>query len=281
LLATLTYQVRLCEACVQSPRLILVDSFLFYFSFRMSFSGISGSAKEDLVVSLAILVLHDGGVAVSAENINAVVGASGNSVAPYWGALYSKVLAGRNIDDMLLKPGAGGGPAPAAGGASASGPAAGAAAAEKKEEKKEEGMFLCVCLSFLRRTLSCLPCNLLFCGVSLQKRRRLVVQAACSVMTTTFKRHLTNGLLLPTAPVAFSCTLPPGGKSQPISNVPLSHLMFRLDRCASSKRLLGVWLFGFWLKSGFQCDILALFVLYGDKLMILKMLQLVVYSYRY
>ena len=103
----------------------------------MSFSGVSGSAKEDLVVSLAILALHDGGVAVTADNINSIISASGNTVAGYWGALYSKVLAGRNIDDMLLKPGAGGAPAPAAGGASA-GPAGGAAAkAEKKEEKKE------------------------------------------------------------------------------------------------------------------------------------------------
>ena len=103
----------------------------------MSISNISGSAKEDLVVSLAILALHDGGSAVSADNINAIVRASGNSVAPYWGALYSKVLAGRNIDDMLLKPGAGGGSAPAAGASSNNSAAGGVAAAVKEEEKKE------------------------------------------------------------------------------------------------------------------------------------------------
>jgi len=104
----------------------------------MSFTGISGTAKEDLVVSLAILALHDGGVEVTADNINSLIAATGNSVAGYWGALYAKLLAGRNLDDMLLKPGAGGGPAPAA--ASAAAPAAGGAApaAAKKEEKKEE-----------------------------------------------------------------------------------------------------------------------------------------------
>lgn len=101
----------------------------------MAFSGVSGSAKEDLVVSLAILALHDGGVAVSADNINAIIAASGNTVAGYWGALYSKVLAGRNIDDLLLKPGAGGAPPAAAGGAATGGAAAGG---DKKEEKKEE-----------------------------------------------------------------------------------------------------------------------------------------------
>lgn len=71
----------------------------------MSFTGVSGAAKEDLVVSLAILALHDSGVEVSSENINAIISASGNTVAPYWGALYAKLLAGKNIDDMLLKPG--------------------------------------------------------------------------------------------------------------------------------------------------------------------------------
>ena len=103
----------------------------------MAFSGLTGSAKEDLVVSLAILALHDGGVAVSADNINSIVSASGNTVAGYWGALYSKVLAGRNIDDLLLKPGAGGAPPAAAGGASAGASAGDAKKEEKKEEKKE------------------------------------------------------------------------------------------------------------------------------------------------
>ncbi len=100
----------------------------------MAFTGVSGAAKEDLVVALAILALHDGGAEVSGENINKLVEATGNTVASYWGALYAKLLASRNIDDLLMKPGMGGGAAPAA----AAGGAAPAAAAAKEEKKKEE-----------------------------------------------------------------------------------------------------------------------------------------------
>lgn len=56
----------------------------------MAFANYSDAQKEDLAVSLAILALHDGGVDVNAENINAVVAAAGVTVAPYWGSLYSK-----------------------------------------------------------------------------------------------------------------------------------------------------------------------------------------------
>ena len=99
----------------------------------MSFVGPSGSDKEDMVVSLAILALHDGGVEVSSTKIGELVEATGNTVAGYWGSLYAKMLAGRSIDDLLMKPGAGGG----GGGGGAAAPAA-AAGGDKKEEKKEE-----------------------------------------------------------------------------------------------------------------------------------------------
>jgi len=103
----------------------------------MAFAGLSDAAKEDLAVSLACLILHDGKVEVSADNINAVVAAAGVKVAPYWGSLMAKFLAGRDIDDMLLKPGMGGGPAPTTA-AAPSGGAPSGGAAPKKEEKKEE-----------------------------------------------------------------------------------------------------------------------------------------------
>ncbi len=99
--------------------------------------SLSASDKEDLAVSLAVLALHDGGVEVSAANISAILEAAGVTVAGYWPAIFAKVLGSRNIDDLLLKPGAGGGPAPAAA-AAASGGGAAAPAAAKKEEKKEE-----------------------------------------------------------------------------------------------------------------------------------------------
>ncbi len=102
----------------------------------MAFAGLSDAAKEDLAVSLAVLILHDAGAAVTADAINAVVGAAGVTVAPYWGSLMAKFVSGRNIDDMLLKPGMGGAPAAAAAAPAAGGAAP--AAAAKKEEKKEE-----------------------------------------------------------------------------------------------------------------------------------------------
>jgi large subunit ribosomal protein LP1 len=97
-------------------------------------SKYSDAQKEDLAVSLAVLALHDGGVEVTAESIGAIVAAAGVTVAPYWGSLFTKFVAGRNLDDLLLKPGAGGAAPAAAAGEAA--PAAGGAA--KKEEKKKE-----------------------------------------------------------------------------------------------------------------------------------------------
>ncbi len=67
------------------------------------------------------------------DNINSLVKASGNTIQGFWGGLFAKVLAGQDLDNIIMKPGVGGAPAAAAGGAA---PAAGAAA--KKEEKKEE-----------------------------------------------------------------------------------------------------------------------------------------------
>ena len=95
----------------------------------MSFTGMSASAKEDMVVSLATLVLHDGGKEITAENINAVIGATGNTVASYWGGLFQSLLAGKDVDDLIIKPVAGG---PAAGGAAAAAGGEDAPAEDKK-----------------------------------------------------------------------------------------------------------------------------------------------------
>jgi ribosomal protein L12E/L44/L45/RPP1/RPP2 len=97
----------------------------------MSFTAVSGAAKDDLILSLAILALHDGGVEASGDNIAALVKATGNTVPAYLSNLFAKLVASRSIDDMLMKPGSGGG-----GGAAP--PAAAAGAAPKAAEKKEE-----------------------------------------------------------------------------------------------------------------------------------------------
>eukprot|EP00612_Vaucheria_litorea_P005390 CAMPEP_0171464540 /NCGR_PEP_ID=MMETSP0945-20130129/7825_1 /TAXON_ID=109269 /ORGANISM="Vaucheria litorea, Strain CCMP2940" /LENGTH=87 /DNA_ID=CAMNT_0011991663 /DNA_START=93 /DNA_END=352 /DNA_ORIENTATION=+ len=82
-------------------------------------SALTAPQKEDLVTSLATLILHDAGADITADNINALVTASGNEVQPYWGNLIATFTEGKDLDEFLLKPGMGGGPAPAAGGEAA------------------------------------------------------------------------------------------------------------------------------------------------------------------
>ena len=95
-------------------------------------ADLTESQKEELVVSLATLVCADSSVELSAENINAVITASKNTVRPYWAALFSSHLAkiDGDVDRFLAAPGSGGGGGGGGGGD--------AAEAEKEEEKEEE-----------------------------------------------------------------------------------------------------------------------------------------------
>jgi ribosomal protein L12E/L44/L45/RPP1/RPP2 len=42
---------------------------------------------------------------LQADNLNALITASGNEVQPYWGNLISTFVAGKDLDEFLLKPG--------------------------------------------------------------------------------------------------------------------------------------------------------------------------------
>eukprot|EP01094_Clydonella_sp_ATCC50884_P018860 TRINITY_DN356_c0_g1_i1.p2 TRINITY_DN356_c0_g1~~TRINITY_DN356_c0_g1_i1.p2 ORF type:complete len:116 (+),score=35.28 TRINITY_DN356_c0_g1_i1:42-389(+) len=93
---------------------------------------------NELAVTFASLILHDDGIEITADKIAAVTKAAGLSVQPVWARLFSKALAGKDLDDLILNAGGSG---PAAGGAApAAAAAGGAAAAEapKEEAKKEE-----------------------------------------------------------------------------------------------------------------------------------------------
>jgi hypothetical protein len=70
----------------------------------------TGSDKDQLVVSLAAIVCASSGQDVSADNINAVITGSGNSVAPYWAPLFASACekAG-GIAEMYPTAGGGGG----------------------------------------------------------------------------------------------------------------------------------------------------------------------------
>jgi ribosomal protein L12E/L44/L45/RPP1/RPP2 len=60
---------------------------------------------------LAALALYDGGAEITSDNINALLNASNNKVAPYWPALFAGLLK-NNIETLIFSLG-GGGAAPA------------------------------------------------------------------------------------------------------------------------------------------------------------------------
>jgi len=107
---------------------------------------LSQSQKEELACVYAALILHDEGIAVTADKINAIVKAAGVTVQPYWPSFFERVLKANNVEALLSNVGAGGGGAPAAGGAPAKGGDEGGKKGGdkggdkggKKEEKKEE-----------------------------------------------------------------------------------------------------------------------------------------------
>merc|ERR1719399_2713185 len=87
-------------------------------------SKLSKSEHDELCCSYAALMLHDDGVEITAEKINKIIKASGNTVEPYWPMLFTKALKSANIGDLLTNvaaaaPAAGAGPAAAATGGDA------------------------------------------------------------------------------------------------------------------------------------------------------------------
>mmetsp|Transcript_22493 Transcript_22493/g.30764 ORF Transcript_22493/g.30764 Transcript_22493/m.30764 type:complete len:127 (-) Transcript_22493:508-888(-) len=99
--------------------------------------GLSQHEKEEMVVSLSVLVCADSSADISEENMNAVIKASGNSVAAHWVPVFASCLEKTGgVSKFLVGPGSGGGGGGGGGGAAAGAPAA--AEEEKKEEEEEE-----------------------------------------------------------------------------------------------------------------------------------------------
>jgi ribosomal protein L12E/L44/L45/RPP1/RPP2 len=92
------------------------------------------SFSDEDKVTFAALALYDGGSEITADNLKALITASGNTTAPYWPALFSGLLKGDTIEKIINSAGSGGAAAPAA---AAGAPAAGDAPAAKKEEKQK------------------------------------------------------------------------------------------------------------------------------------------------
>lgn len=100
---------------------------------------VSDSEREELMTSLACLILHDDSAPVSEENINTLITAAGGEVAAYWPKLFADLLQERDMGDLILKAGSiGGGSAPAAGAAAAGGAAAVEETVEEADEESEE-----------------------------------------------------------------------------------------------------------------------------------------------
>ncbi|KAJ8662688.1 hypothetical protein O0I10_001652 [Lichtheimia ornata] len=89
-------------------------------------------STAELALTYAALILQDGEVDMSAENLQTLVKKAGLTVEPIWFSIFAKALEGQDLKELLSgfsAPGAA--PAGAAGAAPAGGE-------EKKEEAKEE-----------------------------------------------------------------------------------------------------------------------------------------------
>jgi len=96
-------------------------------------------ATEETLCSLAAMILSDGEAEITADNIAALIKATGNEVAPYWPTLFAGFLKNGKAEELILTGGAmGGGGGGAAGPAAAGGDAAAAEDAPAEKPKEEE-----------------------------------------------------------------------------------------------------------------------------------------------
>jgi large subunit ribosomal protein LP1 len=95
---------------------------------------LSASERSELACTYAALILHDDNIPITAEKITALLKASNVDFQPFYPNLFARVLANRNLDDLIM--GSGGGGAPVA----ASAPSASSAQeSEKSVEKDNKG----------------------------------------------------------------------------------------------------------------------------------------------
>ena len=96
-------------------------------------SDLSGHKKEEMLASLACLILADGEKDITIENVNSLLEKSGNPKGAYFATAFVSLLKGRKALDMVNLSGGGGG-----GASAASGSGDAAVEEEKKEEEEEE-----------------------------------------------------------------------------------------------------------------------------------------------
>ena len=69
------------------------------------------SSNDELAVTYASLILHDGNAPITAEKLAEVCQAAGVTVAKHWPKLFAKILATKDLDDLITN--VGGAPAAA------------------------------------------------------------------------------------------------------------------------------------------------------------------------
>ena len=70
---------------------------------------VTGADKDQLVTSLAAIVLSDSGADITAESLNAVIAASGNQVPAYYATLFASFIEkSGGLDKFFAGPSAGG-----------------------------------------------------------------------------------------------------------------------------------------------------------------------------
>eukprot|EP00168_Porphyra_purpurea_P014215 TRINITY_DN4047_c0_g1_i1.p1 TRINITY_DN4047_c0_g1~~TRINITY_DN4047_c0_g1_i1.p1 ORF type:complete len:122 (+),score=35.17 TRINITY_DN4047_c0_g1_i1:80-445(+) len=98
-------------------------------------SAIYGANKDEFVTSLAAIALYDGDAEITADNINTLLAASNNVVAPYWPGMFASLLKDGGAEKLVFSVG---GPAPAPVAVAAAGGDAPAGEAPKEEKAKVE-----------------------------------------------------------------------------------------------------------------------------------------------
>mmetsp|Transcript_17079 Transcript_17079/g.28998 ORF Transcript_17079/g.28998 Transcript_17079/m.28998 type:complete len:126 (-) Transcript_17079:197-574(-) len=96
--------------------------------------------KDEYATVFAALALYDGGAEITADQINTLLEATGNTeVAAFYPIIFANFLSDpKTVGELIASGGGGGGGAAAAGGAGGGDGGAEEQEAEKEEEKEEE-----------------------------------------------------------------------------------------------------------------------------------------------
>ncbi|KAH8741561.1 acidic ribosomal protein P1 [Cryptosporidium ryanae] len=104
----------------------------------VSVDSLPSSQVQELICSYAALLLSDGGIQITSENIKKVIDAAGGSVEAYFPGLFAQALSGTSVSDIVSKCGSAAVAAPAAGAVTAAGGAPQDSSAPANDKKKEE-----------------------------------------------------------------------------------------------------------------------------------------------